>query len=439
MNRTLRPLLLLASLLLLPAAPAAGQTIYDLRVERRQAERVPVLIDSVLAEGGVASAELARALATRLVADLAYSGFLQLRTPMAGGLRVPRDAGEGAVAEGEQGAARLRLRLEVGDGGRPRWTARVMDPSGTAQLLGKRYTIDPQRPERAAHHLSDAIVGELTGEVGIAQTRLLFARREGTAREIWIVDYDGQNARQVTRNGSLNLTPRWSPDLAQVAYTSFHGGRQQLLLLDASSGRSRRIAEYPGLNLGASWSPSGDELLVTLSRDGNPEIYRLGLDGKPVQRLTFDSSIECSASWGPGGRQVLFTSDRTGVPQIYVMDREGSNRRRLSYEGRYNESSAWSPRGDRVAFVSRIEGRFDVFTVAPDGSDLRRLTGPGDGNNEDPSWAPDGRHIVVSSDRGGYRQLWALDVETGEARAITRGAVDDTNPDWGPVPSPAGP
>jgi len=61
---------------------------------------------------------------------------------------------------------------------------------------------------------------------------------------------------------------------------------------------------------------------------------------------------------------------------------------------------------------------------------LRAVTAPEDGNNEDPSWAPDGRHLVVSSDRDGTRRLWIIDVDSGFARPLTAGDIDDNGPHW---------
>ena len=57
-----------------------------------------------------------------------------------------------------------------------------------------------------------------------------------------------------------------------------------------------------------------------------------------------------------------------------------------------------------------------------------------DGNNEDCSWAPDGRHLVVTSDRDGTRRLWVIDTDTGWARPLTEGAVDDNGPHWSGPP-----
>jgi TolB protein len=389
--------------------------------------RAPEVI-STLAEAETGAARLA----TRLVRDLVYSGVLALVEPLPVGIGLPADVPnetrEGA--EDDPADALLALRLEGERTEALALTARLLSPGGQNLIVGKRYVVDLSDPGPAVHHFADQVVYHLTGEPGIARTRILFSRGDRERREIYIVDYDGENLRQVTRNRSLNLAPRWSPDGGRVCYTSYHGGRQRLLILDGGTGRSSRITDYPGLNVGAGWAPGGDELVVTLSRDGNAELYRIDAQGEIRQRLTRDPSIECSPDFDPTGRWIVYTSDRTGVPQIYVMDREGANRRRLTFEGRYNDSAAWSPRGDRIAFVSRVDGRFQVFTIEPDGSNLQQITFARDGNNEDPSWAPDGRHVVVSSDRAGEHDLWVIDVESRVARALTRGGATDTGPDW---------
>ncbi len=374
-----------------------------------------------------------RSLASRLVRDFVYSGVIAVVGDLPQGVVLPRDVPNEVEGDDHRPDAVVALSLSGEDPGHMSLTARLLAPGQQNLILGKRYVVDVEQPGPAVHHFCDTVVRQLTGDEGIARTRILFSRGNERRREIHIVDYDGENLKRITRNGSINLAPRWSPDQQTVCYTSYFRGRQRLLLLDGKTGRSKRIAQYEGLNVGANWSPDGSELVTTLSKDGNAEIYRLRRDGSIVQRLTHAPSIECSPDFDPTGHQIVFTSDRTGLPQLYVMDREGSNRRRLTYEGRYNESAAWSPKGDRIAYVSRVDGRFQVFIIEPDGSNLRQITFAKDGNNEDPSWAPDGRHLVVSSDRSGQSQLWVIDVESLVARRLTSGGASDTNPDWSGV------
>ncbi|MEZ4397886.1 MAG: hypothetical protein R3C71_13345 [Candidatus Krumholzibacteriia bacterium] len=378
------------------------------------------------------------ALASRLARDLYYSGLIELVEPLPPGVTSPAPAGRSGEGDSELAAPEygLTLHLEGAAADNLTWTVRLLEPGGDMRL-GLRYSVDLAGIAPSVHHFSDQVVNQLTGEQGIAQTRVLFSRGSGDHRELYVVDYDGENLRQVTRNGSLNLTPRWSPDGKSISYTSYEKGRQRLLLLETATGQSTRVGDFQGLNVGAAWSPTGNELAVTLSRDGNSEIYRIRPDGRVLARATFEPSIECSPAWDPSGQQIAYTSDRTGSPQIYVMDAVGANRRRVTFEGNYNDSAAWSPRADRIAYVSRASGLFTIFTVAPDGSELQRITFPADRDNEDPSWAPDGRHLVVSSNRTGYTTLWIIDVDSGEARALTRGKGIDTGPCWSGPPASA--
>lgn len=430
--------------LLLAEAPTArarqGSDVIRLGVERTSVERVRVRLAPLeLVATAPGARRGAEQMAGRLARDLVYSGLIDVLDPLPTGVASPYAGGRNPRAEGagNSPAYGIALRLEGDQPGRMVWTARLLEPDG-ALKMGKRYTVDLGDFARTVHHLADEVVLQLTGEQGIAQTRVIFSRGSGDKRELYVIDFDGENLRQVTRNASLNLFARWSPDGRSIAYTSYHQGRQRLLMLDTASGHSARVADFQGLNLGATWAPGGAELAATLSRDGNSEVYRLRTDGTIVQRLTFDPSIECSPSWDPSGQQLAYTSDRTGSPQIYVMDKVGANRRRITFEGNYNDSAAWSPLGDRIAYVSRAEGTFQVFTVAPDGSELHQVTFAHDRDNEDPSWAPDGRHLVVSSNRTGYTNLWVIDVGSGESRALTRGRSEDTGPCWsGPPAAPA--
>ena len=76
-----------------------------------------------------------------------------------------------------------------------------------------------------------------------------------------------------------------------------------------------------------------------------------------------------------------------------------------------------------------MDGGFNVFVVDVNGGDPRQLT-QGAGNNEDPSWAPDGRYLVFSSTRTGRKKLYVSDAAGASQVQLTQGGGDDTSPAW---------
>jgi len=296
-------------------------------------------------------------------------------------------------------------------------------------IFARRYTSAPGEWRVAVHRLSDEIVKRLTGEDGIAQTKIAFVSNTTGTKEVYVMDYDGANRRRVTRGSQMAIYPDWFPDRTRIAYTSFIGPRQELHSVGVSSGDTERLTVFPGLNAFASVSPDGSEILMTLSKDGNPEVYRLRADGSGARRLTYGRSTESSPCWSPDGRRVAFVSDRSGRPQIYLMSSTGGTGERVTFQGYYNTSPDWSPRGDLIVYTSRTEGVFQICTVDVETNEVVRLT-TGPHHKEDPSWAPDGRHVVYSMKSGGKSDLYMLDIYEMEPVKLTSGAGDYLSPAW---------
>jgi len=297
-------------------------------------------------------------------------------------------------------------------------------------LLNKRYRPLPSQLRVTGHHFANEVIYALTGERGITMSRVVFSRSTGEGSDLFAVDYDGAELLRLTANRVLNLCPSWSPDGSQIAFTSYREHEQGLFLLDTGTGQVKQIISQSGLNFGADWHPEGRELLVSLSRGGNPEIYRIRPDGRTIKRLTVSKAIEISPSWAPGGRDLVFTSDRTGSPQLYIIDSDGAGRRRLTFEGRYNDSAVWSPRGDKIAYATREENITQIVVMKSTGEERRIVTDGRWRNCEDPSWAPDGRHLVFASDRSGVFKLYIYDDEEGSFRQLTFGDDPDISPAW---------
>jgi TolB protein len=309
--------------------------------------------------------------------------------------------------------------------GEPVFEGWVTDVVSGDFIGGKRYKLTDKTLRRTAHHFSDEVVRLVTGESGVALTRIVFTRVRDGQWELIMSDYDGYNPRVLVRQSVPLLNPRWVENDRAVVYTSYRGGKADLYVRYLSESKSEPLANYVGTNSMADWSERHRRFLAALSKDGNSEIYLLEKSGAVYKRLTHNRAIDTSPCWAPSGRELAFTSDRSGRPQLYVMEIDGTNVRRLTFTGNYNASPAWSPRGDLIAFVNRVGSMFQIATITPDGRDGRLVTTEW-ASHEDPRWAPDGRHIVYTERRGDTQSISVVDIKTRGRRILAEGA----NPDW---------
>ncbi len=311
----------------------------------------------------------------------------------------------------------------------------LLDSTTGRTLEQKVYRGCEENLRLLVHALADDIVTNLSGEKGMAKSRIAFTVGVSHIKEIFAMDYDGASQRQITNLQTLNLTPAWSPDGREIVFTSYKRGNPDLVALDLIPGRVGYLLKDNGLHTAPAWSPDDKKIALVSTKDGNAEIYLMDASTKAVRRLTQHPAIDASPSWSPTGREIAFTSDRLGNPQIFIMDAEGANLRRLPLEGNYNDSPAWSPRGDKIAYVSRMPGGFDIFIYDITTATVTQLTNTA-GSNEDPCWSPDGYRLAFSSTRDGRSDIYSMMWDGTDVRRLTyKGTC--TSPAWSSSSRPA--
>jgi len=298
-------------------------------------------------------------------------------------------------------------------------------------IAARKFEVAAPQSRRLAHKIADEIVLQFTGEPGVADTKLAYVVGPPGAKEIVVADYDGAAATAVTRNGSINLSPVWSPDARSIAFTSFMNGYPDLFRLFPFERQRpvQTLASFVGINSSPGWSPDGRFLALTLSKDGNPEIYVLTVATGVLQRLTRHAGIDTEPAWAPTGQQIAFVSDRAGQPRIFVMDRDGANVRQITTGG-FHTQPRWSPKGDSIVYTQRA-GTHDLWAISPSGSTPRPLTS-GQGDNQGATWAPDGRHLAFQSNRNGRWQVFVMSVDGLTTTRVTQGTTEATSPSWSP-------
>jgi TolB protein len=434
---------LLAALLAVAAAfqeaPPPSPGVPTIRIEGTARPKIPIAVPPVTIAGADPRLrEAAATLAQVLRDDLDFSTWFSLVPEEyhalvrgAGDRKVPFKEWLGVGAE-------VLLLGQVGlEGSQFVFEGRAFDTAEGRMPVGRKYRAEPDLLRVVAHRLSNEIVQHYTGQPGVALTRIAYVSQSGRAKEIHVMDHDGARSKRITGNGSINLSPTWSPDGREIAFMSYRGGSPELLILNSDGELRRTFPQHGELNTAPAWSPDGRMLAFSSSRDGNAEIYLLRIADGALTRLTRHEAIDTSPAWSPDGRAIAFTSDRSGSPQIYTMNADGSGVERLTFEVSYCDAPSWSPDGGRIAFTSRVPGGFDIFvqTLAAAGGPpgagggaLRRLT-ENTNINEWPRWSPDGRHLVFASDRTGSFDIYTMDADGSHVRRLTR-TGNSHSPAW---------
>lgn len=226
---------------------------------------------------------------------------------------------------------------------------------------------------------------------------------------VYVSDLDGTNRKQLyQQDGGGAFSPTWSPDGQWVAfgYGAVFNAREtkpsQIIMIRADGSERRELTAGP-LNSGfPSWSPDGKHI-----------VYRVWTkDERSLQILNLDD-----------GKSTKLTSGNDNFP-------------------------VWSPSGDRIGFTRETGGAssYEIFTVRPDGTDLMQLTNA-PGNDAHCAWSPDGKYIVFSSARFGFRdetplydgspqpyaELFVMNADGSNQRPITSDKWEEGTPAWVPA------
>ena len=427
---------------LLSATTSFGAEKVYIDINSPGGSRLPIAIQDLIAYEGVKPIDLDKVNAgfrSTLSKDLDFSGFFDilnkdsfLEAPSAGIKKSETNFYNWRVIGAEivvKGIVNVRI-------DRFYLTIRVYDTLKEDTILAKRYSGYVHDPRNVAHLLADDLMEVLTGVRGVFSTRIAFVSPAGGNKEIYIADYDGSNVEQITNNGSINLSPKWSPDSQKLIYTSYYKGRPQLFETDLRSNDTRRLSYKNGLNISGRWSPVGETIALALSIDGNSEIYTIDRASLEYTRLTNSWALDVSPAWSPDSKHIAFTSNRAGNPHIYVINSKKAKGfqkpERVTFEGKYNSNPEWSPNGEWIVYEGLHKGTFQVWKVRPDGSDATMLTT--EGNNEMPSWSPDNRFIVYSSGKGLAQSLYIMRADGTGKRKIETGVGMEQMPHWSPYP-----
>ena len=310
------------------------------------------------------------------------------------------------------------------------------------QILNKQYNEDAtdDQARQIAHRFADEIILRLGGGVsGIAETKIYYVHGGVGGKEIWEMDYDGANQHAVTHLGGIALSPRVSPDNSRLSFSSLDRNGNQIRMYSLLLNRMVAFPTAGGTNITPAWSPNGKDIAFSSSRSGDPEIWITDVNGGSARRVTSRKGPDVSPAFNPKtGAQLAFISGGTGgIPQLYIMDADGSNVTRMT-DGGYATSVSWSPNGQFLTFAWNRKygpgapGGQDIYIMEVSTRRWIQLTHDS-GHNDFPSWSPDGRHIVYASSPDGHMEhtrIWSMLADGTLQRALSTPGGDMPNWSW---------
>jgi TolB protein len=415
--------LIAISALTLLAAPLRAELTIE--ITGAGANRIPVAIADFGGDPGVS-----RALTSVIRGDLERSGLFKL-IDTTGAAMTETTSPAYADWKGRGADALAAGSISSSADGRQEARFRLYDVNKQTALAGAAFVTSAAMLRAAGHRIADVIYEKLTGERGVFSTRIAYVVRSGPTRyELHIADADGQNAQAALKSREPIISPAWSPDGTRLAYVSFENKKPVVYVHSLASGQRIVVANFKGSNSAPAWSPDGRRLAVVLSKDGGSQIFTVNADGSGVQRLSTVAGISTEPYYSADGQFIYFTSDRGGSPQIYRTDVGGGDAQRVSFEGSYNVSPRVSPDGKSLAFVSRRDGAFRLAVMDLASKQVQILTDSS--KDESPSFAPNGRMILIATETGGRGVLSAVSVDGRIKQRLSVPAGDVREPAWGP-------
>lgn len=320
-------------------------------------------------------------------------------------------------------------------------------------IQGVPLTGNLNEDRRLIHRLADTLHKTLFEAEGVASTRIIYTLKtdqgnKATA-EIWEADYDGGNAKQITQEKSLIVTPTYIPpkpgyNAGSIMYVSYKTGQSKIYVASLKDGIGRRLSLLKGNQLMPVVSRKRDKVAFICDYTGNPDLFVQSFDpekgvlGKPQQIFATHLATQGTPTFNPEGNQVAFVSNKDGSPRIYVMEipPAGASLKDLkavliSKHNRENTAPAWSPDGSKLAYCSMVGGVRQIWVYDFNKRQERQIT-QGGGHKENPTWAPNSLHLIFNSTGSGGSELYLINLNQPEAVKITSGKGEKRFPVWEP-------
>ncbi len=268
--------------------------------------------------------------------------------------------------------------------------------------------------------------------------RILYESNRSGLWQLHVMDADGTHDRTISDGQANDELPDWSPDNRRIAFVSDRGGDKDVYVMDADGRNVRNLTRNPALDIHPYWSPDGRWILFNSTRDADRlQLYEVRPDGSDVRRLARSGDDETCARVSPDGTHlVLLANLAAGQDDVLLRRRDGSRPVNLTDDPARDGWPTWTPDGARIVFASARDGSFALYAMRLDGGEVRRITRPPAGAADArPSVSPDGTRVLFNREVGETIGIFVVEAE--EALSGAGGAHRQRRPETGAAPVPA--
>ncbi|MEQ8222927.1 MAG: hypothetical protein ABRQ37_11545, partial [Candidatus Eremiobacterota bacterium] len=253
----------------------------------------------------------------------------------------------------------------------------------------------------------------------LANCRICFVQEgdnKGKTYNIFSVNPDGTELKNLTKSSSWNTGPCWSPVENKIAFASNRNKFYKIYIMNDDGSNPVRLTKDSLDATAPSWSPDGNKITFQSFYEDNYDIFVIKSDGTRIVNLTRNKGGDYAPSWSPDGKYIAFESKRDGkkdgasvvTREIYIMKSNGDSPKRLTNNYYDDFSPSWSPDSSRIIFVSNKDDNYDIYMVNADGTGLSSVTHSKEKEHY-PHWSPDGKKIIFSCYRdSGWKRIFGI-------------------------------
>ncbi|MEQ8674030.1 MAG: DPP IV N-terminal domain-containing protein [Aggregatilineales bacterium] len=258
-------------------------------------------------------------------------------------------------------------------------------------------------------------------------------------RDIYVSDASGRYAYNLTNTREIitNTLPVWSPDGAHIAFVSDRVGQQNLFVMDRNGENVRNLTPELEVRNAPIWSPDSTQLLLNVNDGTESQMVRVTFETGEIAGFEGAGEVVGGIAWSPDGSQLAYLRWNDRTFQLVVEDISTGDTQIIHDSINTTSLPHWSPDSTKLTYVISIQnGQRIVYVRDLRDNDDKELFGFGLTRNiiiESPRWSPDGERIAFLSNHESLTALYTISTRGGGLERISPANLSlVSDPQWRP-------